>query len=486
MDEGVLAYGAERVLEGQIPHRDFVSAQPPLSFYSAALFFKTFGTSLASLRILGISIYVAIALLIYGIMRTVAGPLLSLVAAFPALILGIPFFNFVPFAIWQGITATLVAVFLLARGVLSKSSLLIFATGIMTAISILLRHDQGFYLLLSTCSFAVALKFAQPSVVSSKELRRLIACWAAGILAVILPLVIFWWFEQALGKMFSQLVVFPLTTYAKTSSRAFPHWNSASPFSDNAVTLLFYLSPVLQGAVLIWLVSRFVRKQYCWPEAIATFLLIWSALFYCQTLTRSDWHHLLITLPPIFILIPYAGSLILQKFDALVARSLQNRRALQIAKGLPRLFAVLVLIWFLSAVSPACLPDLSTKTFVSLPRGQVRIEGGDKMTNFVHLVQQAAGPERSILSLPYYPILYFLSERRNPTQWNYLWPGDQTPQDHQTLIDQAKRDPPALVVLVKEKQMQEYAPLVIDYVHSNYRLAGDSGELAVYLSGDSH
>ena len=31
-DEGLLAYGAVRVMHGEVPQRDFVSVQPPLSF----------------------------------------------------------------------------------------------------------------------------------------------------------------------------------------------------------------------------------------------------------------------------------------------------------------------------------------------------------------------------------------------------------------------------------------------------------------------
>src|SRR5690242_13353512 len=50
-DEGLLAYGAVRVLNGEVPHRDFVSLQPPLSYYTAAIVFKLLGTSLLSLRV---------------------------------------------------------------------------------------------------------------------------------------------------------------------------------------------------------------------------------------------------------------------------------------------------------------------------------------------------------------------------------------------------------------------------------------------------
>src|SRR4051794_30456597 len=60
-DEGFLAYGSVRVMEGEMPNRDFVSLQPPLSFYVVATVFKVFGTSLHSLRLLGVTIFLMIA-----------------------------------------------------------------------------------------------------------------------------------------------------------------------------------------------------------------------------------------------------------------------------------------------------------------------------------------------------------------------------------------------------------------------------------------
>ena len=48
-------------------------------------------------------------------------------------------------------------------------------------------------------------------------------------------------------------------------------------------------------------------------------------------------------------------------------------------------------------------------------------------------------------------------------------------------MEQAKKDPPALIVIVKEKEMRSYARLILDDIHRNYQLVGDSGELAVYL-----
>src|ERR1043165_7417377 len=64
-DEGLLAFGAVRVMHGDIPHRDFASLQPPLSFYTTAAAFKIGGTSLATLREFGLTIFLLLPLLLY-------------------------------------------------------------------------------------------------------------------------------------------------------------------------------------------------------------------------------------------------------------------------------------------------------------------------------------------------------------------------------------------------------------------------------------
>src|SRR5262245_12292979 len=144
-DEGLLAYGAVRVMNGEIPHRDFVSLQPPLSYYTAAIVFKLFGTSLLSLRVFGLSIFLLLPLLIYAVARKFIGPLASLVAAAPACILGMPYMRFVPFAVWQGITVSFAAMLLLIWATLTKRRWLSLPAGMLVVISALLRHDQAVY-----------------------------------------------------------------------------------------------------------------------------------------------------------------------------------------------------------------------------------------------------------------------------------------------------------------------------------------------------
>lgn len=110
------------------------------------------------------------------------------------------------------------------------------------------------------------------------------------------------------------------------------------------------------------------------------------------------------------------------------------------------------------------------------------MEAGQLVTEGVRIIQSYAPADRSILCLPYEPMLYFLCERRNPTRWNYLWPGDQTPREHQEMIQQARSDPPAAVLIIEGKpDVRLCAGAVLDYVNAEYEHAGDLGSIRIYL-----
>jgi len=469
-DEGFLAYGAAQVVEGQVPNRDFVSLQPPLSFYVAGAIFKLFGASLASLRILGLSIHVLAPLLIYVISRNFMSCRLSTAAAAPAIVIGMPYFGFVPLAVWQGITASLIAIALYIPAALARRRWLAFCAGIVTALSLFLRHDQGLYLIVSIAVLTMALRCAVDSQIAKSGLKVIFSVWLAGAATVATAFTIFWWAEKALPEMLKQLAVFPIVTYVKTSARPFPMFSAQRTLSQNLMTLLYYAPPVLAGVAAVWIIWQILHRRFLRREAFLTFLAAWSALFYCQVLTRSDPVHLLITLPPFFILLAYGWGIFVADFCA--------RKFVKICSSLS---VAAVAICFLYIIRPVVLPDVTKMNeALELPRGGVRIENGVFTTDLVRRVQSYVPADRSILALPYEPMFYFLCERRNPTRWNYLWPEDQTADDQAMFVQQAKNDAPAVVLVNNEKQVT-YIPAILDYVHREYRHAQNVSSLSIYI-----
>ena len=102
------------------------------------------------------------------------------------------------------------------------------------------------------------------------------------------------------------------------------------------------------------------------------------------------------------------------------------------------------------------------------------------VTNFIQHLQASIPPDCSMLALPYQPMFYFLCGRRNPTRWNYLWPGDQTTQDHERLIEEAERDPPALVLLSRQGNLAAFAPSIVEYLRVHYLWTTDIGDVEIY------
>jgi hypothetical protein len=471
-DEGFLAYSAVRVMDGQMPNRDFVSLQPPLSFYTVAAAFKIFGTSLVILRILGVCIYLISILLVYGITKHLTDRILALMAAVLAATIGMPFFNFTPFAVWHGIAASLLTVFFIIKFATANKRLWAFLAGLATVLTILSRHDQGVYLVIAVLIYFLIARIA---INKKTNVPNLLGFWAIGIAVIIVPLTIYWIITGALPYMFQQLVVFPITTYAKTGSAPFPSFQASLPLYVNISMGLLYLPPLIEVVMAIWLASLALRRRFKTEHAVIMFVLIISILFYCQVLTRSDIFHMLITLPPFFILLSLAVHALSSAFNKP-----------WFSAGV-KIVMAFIAASFLLYTKPVFLPspgnDLKT---ISLERSRVKTDAAvaDSIENIVGMIQKYSGPDDSILCLPYQPMYYFLSERRNPTRWNYIWAGDQTAEDFNQLIEQARAAHPAVVVLFKRERMFRFATPIVDYVNRDYKLLRDDGSAAIYIPID--
>src|SRR5215472_13964116 len=68
-DQGTMLYGAVRVMEGQLPSRDFFEVMGPGTFWWLALFLKLFGTNWFATRVSLMVTSLATATLMYVLTR---------------------------------------------------------------------------------------------------------------------------------------------------------------------------------------------------------------------------------------------------------------------------------------------------------------------------------------------------------------------------------------------------------------------------------
>ncbi|MCZ6485440.1 MAG: glycosyltransferase family 39 protein, partial [Acidobacteria bacterium] len=150
-DEGIVVYAAERILKGEIPYRDFWGIYPPGQFYTLALAFKLFGTSLLVERIWEATIRLFLCLVIYRLTAKLTSPPIALTTW----LLSVPVLGATGFYGYPMFTALVLSLF-------SALCLLNFLTqgrrasapkpwlvlcGLSTGLTALYRLDVGFYTL---------------------------------------------------------------------------------------------------------------------------------------------------------------------------------------------------------------------------------------------------------------------------------------------------------------------------------------------------
>jgi hypothetical protein len=142
-DEGFFVYGAERVLEGQLPMSDFTS-YPPGSYFLLALLFKVFGVNLLVSRFMEMAFLLMNGLMMFYIGRRLMPSRWALIPSFILILFPGPwhkvFFTF-------GLLFPLIT---LIQYLEKKSMLKILTVGWAIGVAFLLKHESALYSILTT------------------------------------------------------------------------------------------------------------------------------------------------------------------------------------------------------------------------------------------------------------------------------------------------------------------------------------------------
>ncbi len=152
-DDGLLAQSATRLMQGQLPHRDFVDLYTGGLTALNALAFTVFGIRLLSIRIMlliAASIWVAI---VYAVARRFVPPLIAAVATFAAVAWGVP--NY-PAAMpsWYNLFAATAGLLALLKYSESQRVRWLVGAGVLGGLSILFKI-VGLYFLGAAFAFVV-------------------------------------------------------------------------------------------------------------------------------------------------------------------------------------------------------------------------------------------------------------------------------------------------------------------------------------------
>jgi len=109
-----------------------------------------------------------------------------------------------------------------------------------------------------------------------------------------------------------------------------------------------------------------------------------------------------------------------------------------------------------------------------------RASEADVIDATVRTIQERTGPTEAVLVLPYQPAYYVLSQRRNPTQWGYHWPGDRTNAELAQMVSQLQQDPPALAVVFHRDSTATYLGPVVQWLEAHYAPVDPAADPVIY------
>jgi hypothetical protein len=143
-DDGVLAQSAERVLRGEIPHRDFDEIYTGGESYLNAAAFQLFGTNLASMRYMLYAFFLAWVPAIYYIASRFATPWIAALFTLLAVAWSVPNYP-TPMPSWYNLFFATFGVASLCRYIESKQRMWLFFAGLCGGVSFLVKLSGMYY-----------------------------------------------------------------------------------------------------------------------------------------------------------------------------------------------------------------------------------------------------------------------------------------------------------------------------------------------------
>jgi hypothetical protein len=285
-DEAITLFGAERVLRGDVLHRDFYALYGPGQFYVVAWLYKLFGTSVLVERAWTMVVSATCVVLIFLVVDRVAPRLYAALAAVTAL----PWFeNTHPYG-----SATIPCMAAMLAGLVFLAPVLgtsetprspqtgavprLLAAGLCAGVVMLFRYDVGVAVFGVECALlAVSIWFGSSAVTNRMRaiILRLVV-FGAGFALVTVPVAIAYAVNDVLPDFWFDVVVFPASAYARTRGLPLPRLRTllSSPGEFVGVYLPLILCAAAVPAIIAAFVAR--RSALSWTlMALVSLELLW-------------------------------------------------------------------------------------------------------------------------------------------------------------------------------------------------------------------
>jgi hypothetical protein len=282
-DEGIILFGASRIMRGELPYRDFWTQYSPGQYYVLAGLFSIVGKSVLAARWWDILTRALLALAFAALAARTAGTR-SALPVWGMSLIWFTFYGFFSYPIFQGLLFSAACLWAFLRGREDVRWSLV--AGALFGVAFAFRHDMAAYLGVSLAVMRIVEgAFARERLV---DWLRSWGRFVVGAAAIVMPVTAFFAVQVNLHELATQLLIFPLTEFPRVRDLPYP------AFTGAVDRLPFYAPFVVYGLSISAAIFELARPvdRTSRARALAMLAVALFGLFgFNQARVRSDLIH---------------------------------------------------------------------------------------------------------------------------------------------------------------------------------------------------
>ena len=486
-DEGGYANGTLRTLNGEKALVDFnPNGYLPGRYWYGMLFFKLFGVEIQSLRI-GVLLFTpAMVIMIYSMGRKIMPAGFALLAALFMLSAPSMYYNrFYTFFV-------ILNLYCLTNVVEKRNLASLFGLGAAIFLSSFFKFEVTLFsilvslgtlaLLFNVKHWRVDFNFSPKQAASASPKPGKFYFLLAGVAAILFA--VYLGKDGYFTKVF-KLVVDAHEVWGNPLPEILPFFALLEKVGAHQMfeRILFYLPPFTYGVVTILLFYRLVIKKETFHIAhlMVLAILLFGACAFGLVIWRAGFDNLLRTLPPFYLLLCYLLYGIREKILSLQKPVGQNGIFMRLPLNLLTVFLPFLFYFEMNTHHGFYAGSIGAMkletTRLSLEKMDVYTNPGEAkwIKKVIDKINLHSKKGDAILALPLNPIFYFLSDRVNPTPYEWILPGMLEEKKERALVKLLKYRLPKIVIYVdiaidgkEERRLSRYAPHLYKFLVEHY------------------
>jgi hypothetical protein len=503
-DEGGYANGTLRTLNGDKALVDFnPNGYLPGRYWYGMLFYKLFGVEIQSLRIGVLLITPPMVLMVYSMGRKIMPAGFALLAALFILSAPSMYYNrFYTFFV-------VLNLYCLTNFLERKNLPSFFGLGLSIFLSAFFKFEVTLFSIL--ISFVViSLMFSQKqwregfNIFSGEEgspSSSKIYYLVGGVSVTAILFMIYLGQDGYFTKVF-KLVVDAHEVWGNPFPEIFPFFVLLKEVGYHQMfeRVLFYLPIFTYGVITIFLFYKLLLKKESFD---ITYLMVIAILLFgvCAfglVIWRAGFDNLLRTLPPFYLLFCYLLYRIRKKVLSFQKPVGKKSIAVQIPLNLLIVFLPFMFFFEMNTQHGFYAGSIGA---LKLETSRLNMDKVDVYTNpgeakwiklVIDKINLFSNKGDAILALPLNPIFYFLSDRVNPTPYEWVLPGMLEEKKERALVKLLKNQLPKIVIYVDiaidgkdERRLSHYSPHLYEFLVEHYSFHEMVGFFQILLPKNS-